>query len=41
MPETSEFSTEDILDDFKYYIFIIMKLSVDSLVQEQVKEIII
>jgi len=36
IPETSEFTTEDIIEDFKYYIFIVMKLSVDALIQEQV-----
>lgn len=36
LPEQSEFNSEEILEDFKYYIFIIMKLSFDALIQEQV-----
>jgi hypothetical protein len=40
IPENSEFSNEEILEDFKFYIFIIMKLSVDALIQEQVKYLI-
>ena len=36
LPDNSEFTTEEIIDDYKFYIFIIMKLSVDALIQEQV-----
>jgi len=37
LPEDSSFSTEDILNDFKFYIFRLMSLSLDSLIQEQVR----
>ena len=36
LPETSEFKTEDVLEEFKFYIFRIMNLTVDTLIQEQV-----
>jgi hypothetical protein len=36
LPEDSSFTTEDILNDFKFYIFRLMSLSLDSLIQEQV-----
>jgi hypothetical protein len=36
LPEISEFSTDEILEDFKFYIFIVSKLSVDALIQEGV-----
>jgi hypothetical protein len=38
IPENSEFSSDEILDDFKFYIFIISKLSVDALIQEGVRK---
>lgn len=36
LPESSPFTTEEILEEFKIYIFRMMNLSVDSLIQEQV-----
>jgi hypothetical protein len=36
LPETSEFTTEDVLEEFKFYIFRIMNLTIDTLIQEQV-----
>jgi hypothetical protein len=36
VPETSPFNTEDILEEFKIYIFNLMKLSIDMVLQEQV-----
>lgn len=35
-PEHSEFTTEDILEEFKIYIFRLMNITVDSLIQEQI-----
>ena len=36
LPEQSEFKTDDILDEFKIYIFKLMNITVDSLIQEQI-----
>lgn len=36
LPDNSEFTSEEILEEFKIYIFRIMNLSLDSLIQEQV-----
>lgn len=36
LPESSPYNTDDILEEFKIYIFRIMNLTVDDLVQEQV-----
>jgi hypothetical protein len=36
LPETSEFNMDDILNDFKFYIFKMMSLGIDSLIQEQI-----
>jgi hypothetical protein len=36
IPDNSEFKSEDVLDEFKIYIFKISNLTVDSLIQEQV-----
>ena len=38
LPETSEFTTEDVLEEFKFYIFRIMNLTIDTLIQEQVNQ---
>jgi hypothetical protein len=35
-PENSDFSNDDILEEYKYFIFIIMKSSSDALIQEKV-----
>lgn len=37
LPENSEFSSDEILEEFKLYIFIVSKLSVDALIQEGVR----
>ena len=36
IPESSEFSTEEIIDEFKIYVFRMMNITIDSLVQEQI-----
>jgi hypothetical protein len=36
LSENSEFTTDDVLEEFKIYIFRIMNLSVDALIQEQI-----
>jgi len=36
LPEDSNFSTDEILHELKFYIFRLMSLSLDSLLQEQV-----
>ena len=36
LPEQSEFKTEEILEEFKIYIFKLMNITVDSLIQEQI-----
>jgi hypothetical protein len=35
-PENSEFSNDEVLEEYKYFIFIIMKSSADALIQEKV-----
>ena len=36
LPEQSEFKTEEILEEFKIYIFKLMNITIDSLIQEQI-----
>lgn len=36
IPDNSEFSTDDVIEEFKFYIFRLMNLTVDSLIQEQI-----
>ena len=36
LPEQSEFSTEDLIEEFKIYIFKLMNITVDGLIQEQI-----
>ena len=36
LPETSEINSNDLIEEFKFYIFRIMNLSVENLMQEQV-----
>lgn len=37
LPDSSEVSSNDLIEEFKFYIFRIMNLSVEDLMQEQVK----
>jgi len=37
LPEISNVNTNDLIEEFKFYIFRIMNLSVEDLMQEQVK----
>lgn len=39
LPENSILNSNDILEEFKFYIFRMMNLSLDNLIQEQVKNI--
>jgi hypothetical protein len=39
LPENSILNSNDILEEFKFYIFRIMNLTLDNLIQEQVKKI--
>ena len=36
LPENSIYKTDDVIEEFKFYIFRIMNLSVEDLIQEQV-----
>jgi len=36
LPEQSEFTTEDLIEEFKIYIFKLMNITVDGLIQEQI-----
>ena len=38
LPENSILNSNDILEEFKFYIFRIMNLTLDNLVQEQVRK---
>jgi hypothetical protein len=36
IPSDTDFRSEDVLDEFKIYIFKVSNLTIDSLIQEQV-----
>ncbi len=36
LPEASEVNSNDIIEEFKFYIFRIMNLTIEDLIQEQV-----
>ena len=36
LPDQSEFTTDEIIDEFKIYIFRLMNITVDSLIQERI-----
>jgi hypothetical protein len=37
IPDSTGFKSEDVLEEFKIYIFKISNLTIDSLIQEQVE----